>query len=36
MYQIDVDGPSSVINVKLGGMMSVEEVAGYVAELYRI
>jgi len=36
MYQIDVDGPSSVINVKLGGMMSVEEVAGYIAELYRI
>lgn len=36
MYQIDVDGPSSVVNVKLGGMMSVEEVAGYIAELYRI
>lgn len=36
MYQIHVDKPHEVIEVQLGGMMTVEEVAEYIAELQRL
>lgn len=35
MYSIQIDKAHSVIEVKLGGLMSLEEVAAYIAELKR-
>lgn len=35
MYKIEVDGPHGVINVTLTGMMSIDEVAAYIADIRR-
>lgn len=36
MYEIKVDKPRELIEVRLGGMMTVEEVGAYIAELQRL
>lgn len=36
MYEVKVDKPRALIEVRLGGMMTVEEVGAYIAELQRV